>query len=643
MNDLSPIQQLVSRAMARRRLERGWRGLWMGLLVGAAGFLLLLATHRLFPIPDRWIPVGVWIAVAAVPLGFVVGWLRSVSELETARWIDQKHDLKERLSTALELSGKPVDAEWQRLVVEDATRAAGTVDAKKLIPWTLPRLSRVCLVVVAAAVGLGFVPPYRSAAHLQKEKDKAAIREAGKQLASLTRRTIQARKPVLEKTERSLETVAELGDRLQSAQLTRGDALKDIASATDKLKQDLGDMARNPVMRRMEQAARTPGGPTAPTAQALQRQIDQLSKALGDKAAKNPEAADELKKEMQALKQSAQGLSDKEGAEAAAARSQLAQAASELARKAESMGMPIPSLDEAVAALNAAQVEQFLKDLNAAEKDLDKLADMARSLAQLQQQAEKLGKDLGEQLKNGQAQVAAETLQRMADKLQKGQMTPEELQKLLEELQKAENPAKNYGEVAKKMKEGADKAKSGDKSGAAGSLSEASKELSKMLGEMGDMEGLMAALKDLQKAQMCVGNGTGWGNSPGNRAGNGGKGGRGVGTWAEDNPWAVPDHIDDLWDNTGINRPDREGKGHTDRNTALSDNFSPTKVRGQIQPGGPMPSITLRGVSIKGQSSVGYSEAATAAQTEAQAALSQDQVPRAYQNAVRDYFDDLKK
>lgn len=56
-----------------------------------------------------------------------------------------------------------------------------------------------------------------------------------------------------------------------------------------------------------------------------------------------------------------------------------------------------------------------------------------------------------------------------------------------------------------------------------------------------------------------------------------------------------------------------------------------------------MPSITLKGVSIKGQSNVKYEEAVTAAQTEAQSALSQEKVPRAYKGAVRDYFDDLKK
>ena len=100
----------------------------------------------------------------------------------------------------------------------------------------------------------------------------------------------------------------------------------------------------------------------------------------------------------------------------------------------------------------------------------------------------------------------------------------------------------------------------------------------------------------------------------------------------------------DHWDNSGFNRPDQDGRGHTDRGEGeLSDALKPTKVKGQFKPGGQMPSITLKGVSIKGQSKVAYEEAATAAQSDAQSALSQEKVPRAYQGAVRDYFDDLKK
>ena len=56
-----------------------------------------------------------------------------------------------------------------------------------------------------------------------------------------------------------------------------------------------------------------------------------------------------------------------------------------------------------------------------------------------------------------------------------------------------------------------------------------------------------------------------------------------------------------------------------------------------------MPSITLKGVSIKGQSTVAYREAVTTAQSDAEARSVRRRCPRAYQGAVRDYFDDLKK
>jgi hypothetical protein len=127
------------------------------------------------------------------------------------------------------------------------------------------------------------------------------------------------------------------------------------------------------------------------------------------------------------------------------------------------------------------------------------------------------------------------------------------------------------------------------------------------------------------------------------RWGHGGKPGGGVGTWADETGWTYfPDKMEQ-YDNSDVRRPDMDPRGHTERPDDLNPNLAPTKVRGQMSPGGPMPSITLKGLSIKGQSSVPYQEAAAAAQADAQSALNQDKVPRAYQGAVRDYFDDLKK
>jgi hypothetical protein len=311
----------------------------------------------------------------------------------------------------------------------------------------------------------------------------------------------------------------------------------------------------------------------------------------------------------------------------------------------QQMGLQMPQIDDAINAMAANQTDLVLKDLEAATTDLEKMRDMAKQMQQLQQQMDKLGKDLAEQLKNGQPEAAQMTLQKMAEQLKSANLSQEQVQKMTEEVSKAVDPAGNYGIVAVHLKKASGQMKSGDKSAASQSLADAAKELGKLMEQMGDAQELAATLENLNKASMCVGTCQGWkmNNRPG--IGKGGKPGGGVGTWAdEQSGWMYDGQWNDHWDNTGQVRPDMDARGHTDRGEGeLSDALKPTKVKGQFSPGGQMPSITLKGVSIKGQSKVQYQEAAAAAQTEAQSALSQEKVPRAYQGAVKDYFDDIKK
>jgi hypothetical protein len=270
---------------------------------------------------------------------------------------------------------------------------------------------------------------------------------------------------------------------------------------------------------------------------------------------------------------------------------------------------------------------------------------MAKSLQQLQQQMDKMGKDLAEQLKNGQPEAAQMTLQKMTDQLKSASLSPDQLQKIMQDVSKAVDPAGNYGKVAEQLKQAASQMKSGDKPAAAQSLANAAKELDKLMQQLGDAQQMMAEMDKLNQASMCVGSGQGWKSGNKSGFGKGGKPGGGVGTWADEHGgWMYDGQWSDHWDNTGTVRPDQDARGHTDRGEGeLSDALQPTKVKGQFSPGGQMPSITLKGVSIKGTSKVSYEEAATAAQSDAQSALSQDKVPRAYQGAVRDYFDDIKK
>ncbi len=642
MSELQAIQATLESAARRRRWQNGWGGFWQGLLAGSGVWLGVLSLYKFLALPIWALTFGGLAGVALAAGGFFRGAWRKPALTEMARWLDDRQHLQERLGTALEVAAARGETGWRALLVADAARHLAKLDPRRLLPFRLPAASRRALPVLALCAGLGFVPEYRSPAWLQKQRDRENIQATGRQIAELARRSLEQRPPALEPTRQALDSVTELGDQLARQPLTRSEALRDLTSVADKLKEQTKDLASNPAMKRMEQAARQ-SGETAPTAEGLQKQMDALQKALGSRNTDSA-ALDKLKSDLQKAQQVAAGLPAKDSPAGAAAREQLAKSLAALAQQARDLGQSLAGLEEAIAVLQADQTDLLLRDLQAAMTDLDKLRDLAKALQQLQQQATRLGKDLAEQLKNGQAEAAQHTLQKMVEQLQSAAMTPEQLQKLLEEVSKAVDPAGQYGKVADFLKQTVAQLEQSQKPGAAQSLADAAKELERLLEQMTDAQSLLATLEALQRAQLAIATGQCFGQCRNPGAGQGGKPGSGVGTWADENGWLQVPEFTDLWDNSGIVRPDLDPRGQTDRGDGqLADNFAPTKIRGQISPGGSMPSITLKGVSLKGQSTVNFQEAVTAAQADAQSALNQDKVPRAYQGAVRDYFDDLKK
>ena len=58
-------------------------------------------------------------------------------------------------------------------------------------------------------------------------------------IGSLRGKLLEKRPPVLEPTQKALDTVASLSDQLVTKSLTRTEALKDLANVAEKLKEDL--------------------------------------------------------------------------------------------------------------------------------------------------------------------------------------------------------------------------------------------------------------------------------------------------------------------------------------------------------------------------------------------------------------------
>jgi hypothetical protein len=651
MSDIQFIEQSLAKVASRRRKERAFKGFWKGLLVGSLVCLVAVVIFKLAPVPLVYLRISMVIAVLCPFAGMIAGGWRKNSVDETARWVDGRVKLQERLSSALEFarnapSDKVQQERWRELLVADAANHAKELDTKKLVQFRMPTVTRWALLIIAAAIGLGFLPEYRSKAFVQKKEDAKIIKEAGKELVELTKRNMTNRPPAVEPTQKAMEAVNELGQELTKKAMTRSEALQKIANMADKLKDQLNEANQNPAMKRLEQAARSPGGQTSPEAAKLQKQIAEAQKQMGNNNA-TPDDMDKLEKELSKAQQEAtKATSDNGGKMSQADKDKLSKSLAALSKQAQDMGMQMPNLDRAMEALASNQPGLMMKDLQQATLDLEKTKDMAKSLQTMQQQMEKMGKDLAEQLKNGQPDQAKGTIDKMIKDLKMADLTPEQLKKLLAEVSKAVDPAGKYGEVAKHLKEASKEMKDGDKKNAADALAKASDELQKLQDQAGDAESLAAELEGLNKASMSVGTCQSWSQCTGSKPGmgKGGKPGSGVGTWADENAgWGFTAQQTDHWDNTGVVRPDTDPKGKSDRPSDLNDALKPTKVKGQFSPGGQMPSITLKGVSIRGQSKVAYEEAAVAAQADAQSALSQEKVPRAYQAPVRDYFDDLKK
>ena len=142
MSKLQLIESALKRAARRRRLERAWRGLWQGLLIGGAVWLAVLGAFKLFPIPAWSLWAAAALGGALVFASVIAAAARKISILDTARWVDDQKHFQERLSTALEVSALPAPADWKQLLMSDAARHAQNLDPRLLLPLNFPTVSR---------------------------------------------------------------------------------------------------------------------------------------------------------------------------------------------------------------------------------------------------------------------------------------------------------------------------------------------------------------------------------------------------------------------------------------------------------------------------------------------------------------------
>src|SRR5688500_11165773 len=206
MSDFQVIENALRATSARHRLQRAWAGLWKGLLAGGLVWLVVFTVYKVAPIPIVSLSAAGVAAGLTVLVFLAVALFRRESMLEAARWLDEKQKLQQRLSTALEVAGKP-ESEWKQLVVSDAAGHVRGVDPRRLAPLRWPKTGRWALLVLMLGAGLAFVPKYRTPAYKKSQQSAQHVRETGKQMAQFTRQQLTQKPPVFDETQKSIESV----------------------------------------------------------------------------------------------------------------------------------------------------------------------------------------------------------------------------------------------------------------------------------------------------------------------------------------------------------------------------------------------------------------------------------------------------
>ena len=545
MKEKQIIATKLNTVASRKKLQLSWKYMWFGLSICVGLWLLSLLSYTLFPIP---LVTFLWVSILSLILplaGLIVGFSKKFPLQDIARWIDQEKGLKERVSTAVELTeADPITPSWKELIIRDAASAIEKIETKSLLPLRLPKSCNWILLLLIACFVLGFVPERRSKFYLDQQNDLAIIDDVGANLENLTRWQVKENKPYFDPTETALDSVQDLGAEFQKRQITREDALVKISDMAEQLRSEIKKFGskKHATLPSSEPPSKLPIEAFAE----MQNSLSELEKNFDASKDASSKKIDDLKSKLDAIKQTASELPDPNSTEGEQTRLDMARSLSNLSQMAQNLGLELPELAKALEDLNSSDIEQFIKNMEMASQDLSQMADLSQAIENLKRQ-------------------------------------------------------------------------------------------------MADSQNLMQALQNLERAQMAIGNAQSFcmtqrpGLSPNNKPGGG------VGTWGNDSSQLTPDQMSDRWDNSQIQRPETDSRGLTNRGNKVPDNLVPSQIKGQINPKGQMPSISLRGVSITGNSRIKFQETISSAQSEALNALNQDKVPRAYRDSVRAYFDDLKK
>ena len=605
----SQRSRLLTRATRRVRIIRARRYGADGLLFGSAVTALLLLTLKLthFEAGD-----ASWTYLLAPPLlgliiGAAMGAFRAVPPLGLLRLVEQRLDLKERLSTAHELKGADP---LEKLQISDADFHA-TADLRPILPyWPIsPRvwLGLIAPLMVFLLYFLPTLPLFQSPA---TKAEKAAVKKEGERLIRLAKALEKdATNKKLDKTGEAAKKLGQLGKEMEQGKLDKRKAMMKAAKLTDEMKRAQQALAAESAPKSLAGAAKELEKSLA--AQAASSASENVGAGSKNDADLKPEGVSgEAKgKKSDASDKSAQNLRD---LQKALAKSDLSSLADKLSRLAEQVAQGQPTTKEAREKL-ARKLETLSKTLEGT-----KLSDAGKSL-----------KESADALKKSDMAQASAKLREAAKKATQAAQKTADSQSLQQMADAMSNTDAQEGQVA-------------PDSGAGDGKNDA-------FSETGEMKSGEAS----QGVKGPVRAGEGEGESMGGK-GEKGKASNSIGTGHKkpggekpktEKGGAYLDARDGPKENRDLKNPMGNSPVRDDQFSRLyapGDKNLNTRIKGQRGEKGKETITFMKGAPGKAEASTPYYEAYSRYAPAAEEAMHRDDIPANYRQQVKDYFDSLK-
>src|SRR6266508_2719288 len=377
------LRPMRSRLRLRDTLLLASRTLWIGML----GFMLVQIAGRLLPIPNLLI---LSLVAPALWLVAIVGYLlfRPMPATRVAQRVDIELGLRERLSTALELSKQQEIHPLDGLQQSDARTHADTL-RPRMLPIAIARKPLV-LALIPLAIGLAsaLLPNPQDRVLQERAAVQQALQQTADQTQQLRQQIIQNQSLTPEQRAALDQQLAELERKLRENGGSREQALADLSTIENQLQQRID-----------------------PNADAHRAALEQLARNLQGLSGRQPTQRPSIDQAAQQLNQLAQQLGQ-------LSPEQRQQAANNLNQQAGQLAQSNPQLAQNLS--NAAQSVQQ-GNIQQAQQALQQAAQQAKQAQQQQAQQQALQQSLSQLQQSRQSVAQAGQQGQQAQQAQQGQ------------------------------------------------------------------------------------------------------------------------------------------------------------------------------------------------------------------------------